>query len=87
MIEAFQMTQAHRKDNSEWPLWLHQAWDKERGEVGSLYPQGTLSDDGLLSVGTLEGRLAVAWDDWITQEDGELSLCKPDIFAATYEPV
>ena len=30
----------------------------------------------------------VSWDDWIIQGvKGELYACKPDIFAATYEPV
>ncbi len=35
VVEAFQMTKKHRWDNSEWPEWLHRAWNTE-GE-GSLY--------------------------------------------------
>jgi hypothetical protein len=39
-------------------------------------------------VHTLEGPLLVSPGDWIiTGVKGEKYLCKPDIFAATYEPV
>lgn len=38
-------------------------------------------------VGTLEGRMKVTLNDWIiTGVKGEHYACKPDIFAATYEP-
>ena len=37
---------------------------------------------------TLEGRMLVRPEDWIiTGVKGERYPCKPDIFAATYEPV
>ena len=35
VIEAFQMTKERRWDNSEWPNWLHEAWNAS-GE-GSMY--------------------------------------------------
>lgn len=39
-------------------------------------------------VDTLEGKLHVSRGDWIiTGVQGERYPCKPDIFAATYEPV
>lgn len=39
-------------------------------------------------VDTLEGRMDVRLGDWIiTGVKGEKYPCKPDIFAATYEPV
>lgn len=38
-------------------------------------------------IDTLEGRMEVSIDDWvITGVKGERYACKPDIFAATYEP-
>ena len=37
-VEAFQMTRERRIDNSEWPEWMHKAWNEERESVGSLYP-------------------------------------------------
>lgn len=88
VIEAFQMTPERRTDNSEWPEWMHQAWNLERETPGALYPTQAGTGDGTLSIGTLEGQHLVSWDDWIIRGvKGELYPCKPDIFAATYEPL
>jgi hypothetical protein len=51
---------------------------------------GVLRDDGTrgIFVPTLEGAMFAAADDWIIKGvKGEFYPCKPDIFAATYEPV
>lgn len=46
------------------------------------------SSDGSLPIETLEGTLSAAPGDWIIKGvQGEFYPCKPDIFAATYEPV
>lgn len=83
VIEAFQMTEERRYDNSEWPHWLHMAWNTE-GE-GSLYCVDSGKD---LFIGTLEGVHAVSWGDFIIQGvSGEIYPCKPDIFEKTYEKV
>lgn len=85
VIQAFQMTYERRWDNSEWPEWLNEAWQKDAGE-GSLFVDG--DDDGreLLCIGTREGIHKVVWNDWIIQGvKGELYPCKPDIFELTYE--
>lgn len=90
VIEAFQMTKASRQDNSGWPIWLHEAWQKEPSDVGSLYPQNFPNSDGMdeLSIHTLEGTHNVTWGDFIIQGvQGEIYPCKPDIFYATYELV
>lgn len=88
VIEAFQMTEARRMDNSEWPSWLHEAWNGNRDEQGTLQRADmtvTLPDP--LEIVTLEGNHLVSWDDWIIKGvKGELYPCKPDIFEATYEP-
>lgn len=93
VIEAFQMTRERRWDNSEWPTWLNEAWQREprKGSVwidpdAPVVPgRETLAE--LLLCGTLEGSLRIDWDDWIIQGvRGELYPCKPDIFEATYEP-
>lgn len=88
VIEAFQMTQARRRDNSEWPSWMHEAWNIERGAPGSLQPSDYPSDGtDELEIVTLEGIHRVSWGDWIIKGvKGELYPCKPDIFAQTYEP-
>ena len=84
VIEAFQMTMGRRWDNSEWPVWLHVAWNTDPSE-GSLWID---EDSERLILGTLEGVYKITFDDWIIQGiKGELYPCKPDIFEATYEPV
>lgn len=45
-------------------------------------------DGSLLMIRTLEGMLHVSVGDWVIQGvQGEFYPCKPDIFAATYDPV
>jgi len=81
------MTRERRDDNSEWPEWLHRAWNLARNEPGALrvsYVGHIPSDE--LEITTPEGVQHITWDDWIIQGvHGELYPCKPNIFAATYE--
>ena len=47
----------------------------------------TDSDGGQLSIETLEGEMTASAGDWIIKGvKGEFYPCKPDIFAATYDP-
>ncbi len=86
VVEAFQMTLVRRGDNSEWPNWLHLAWNKTVNETGSLWIDPADPLWAKLLVGTLEGPHRVDWNDWIIQGiKGELYPCKPDIFDMTYE--
>ena len=90
VVEAFQMTEHRRGDNSGWPSWLHEAWQREHDEPGALFPERWPNSDGKdrLVIHTLEGNHLVEWGDWIIRGvKGELYPCKPDIFAATYEQV
>ena len=93
VIEAFQMTKESRWDNSEWPTWLHEAWQKGAME-GGMYPDPDAPPNPAhesadeLCIGTLEGVHRVTFGDFIIQGvQGELYPCKPDIFEATYEEV
>ena len=84
VIEAFQMTKEHRWDNSEWPNWLNQAWNREPSDVNSFY-YGLIKKENLF-IHTLEGTHKVTFGDYIIQGiKGELYLCKPDIFEESYE--
>jgi hypothetical protein len=89
VIEAFQLTEATRMDNSDWPEWLNKAWNKAEGEDGALFRQNMdapLPD--LLCIQTLEGVHLVQFGDWIIRGvKGELYPRKPEIFAATYDAV
>lgn len=91
VIEAFQMTRERRWDNSEWPAWLHQAWNAQPGE-GAVWidPDAPIAEGqqsaAELVCGTLEGVHRIDWNDWIIQGiKGELYPCKPDIFEESYE--
>lgn len=87
-VDAFQMTRERRDDRSEWPGWLLDAWNKPGTEVGSLQASVPSDLDANLYVLALEGLEKVSWDDFIIRGiRGELYPCKPDIFAASYDPV
>lgn len=84
VIEAFKMTEERRWDNSEWPEWMHRAWNMDCDDEGALFCREI--DKTPLYIRTLEGVQLVGWDDWIIQGvEGEIYPCKPDIFMATYE--
>lgn len=90
VIDAFQMTRARRLDNSEWPEWLHKAWNKPSDEAGAVFPKDYPESNGEdeLCIFTLEGVHLVQFGDWIILGvKGELYPCKPDIFEMTYDPV
>jgi len=88
VIQAFQMTKERRMSNSDWPEWLHEAWNKsnEPGALQRIDRDADMPD--LLEILTLEGVHRVSWGDYIIRDvKGELYPCKPDIFEATYEAV
>lgn len=89
VIEAFQITEISRQDNSDWPEWLHRVWNRERHEVGAVFPSEKKSDGtDRLVVHTLRGLFTVSWNDWIIRGvNGELYPCKPDTFEKTYDVV
>lgn len=61
-----------------WPLWLCEAYDRGDLEVG----------EDSISIKTPEGEMRAEFADWIIRGiKGEIYPCKPDIFAATYDPV
>ena len=87
VIEAFQMTKERRWDNSEWPNWLHIAWNTDPGE-GSVWIDPNDASGQRLVCGILEGVYRIDWNDWIIQGiKGEIYPCKPDIFEQTYDKV
>ena len=92
IVEAFQMTEERRHDNSEWPQWLHEAWNKERHVRGSLHPfnrpGGIVYGIDNLEIKTVDGVHLVNHGDFIIQfANGDLFSSKPDIFEATYDLV
>jgi hypothetical protein len=77
VIEAVQFTEQETAHWQNAPEWLSGAV-----EDGKIYTEG-----GKLCIVTLEGVMTANLGDWIIKGvKGELYPCKPDIFAATYEP-
>lgn len=75
VIEAFQWTGG--PDQTEDPVWIVDAI-----KAGTVRVQ-----DPVLVIDTLEGAMRANVGDWIIKGvKGEIYPCKPDIFAATYEP-
>lgn len=85
-IEAFQLTKETRLSNVDWPPWMHEAWNRGRGTSNSLFPTEMGTDEGDLTIMTLEGREQVSFGDYIIQGiQGLLYPCKSDIFDITYD--
>ena len=79
VIDAWQLTE--ESFNQHVPDWLSEAFKDYRVWVDPI-------DGPAISIMTLDGTLQRAdLGDWIIRGvKGELYPCKPDIFAATYEP-
>lgn len=75
VVDAFQFTGVHRDDYPEW--FINEIVRGRAWYVGEM-----------ASIGTLEGEMRASPGDYIIcGVKGELYPCRPDIFAATYEPV
>ena len=80
VIEAWQVHPDDGMTRQLPPAWLMAAMTREPAAVVPIAGGG-------LSIRTLEGVMKADVGDWIIQGvAGELYPCKPDIFAATYEP-
>ena len=91
VINAFQMTQPVYNEELYWPKWIVEAFENKvmyydmKRYINSVWWE---DDKYQICIHTLEGIMYVDIDDWIIQGvQNELYPCKPDIFAATYEPV
>jgi len=61
--------------------WAHQNMPPEGNSIVTEAPGGALA------IRTMEGEMLAIPNDWIIRGvKGEFYPCKPDIFAATYEP-
>ena len=62
-------------------------WVGNFGEIERFVGGDAEFREGQLVVATLEGPLRASEGDWIIKGvKGEFYPCKPDVFAATYEP-
>lgn len=80
VIEAVQMTDEMRKNFGPFPDWALPHLEAVRTEK--------IHNSEAVFVKTLEGLMHVSVDDFLIRGiKGEVYPCKPDIFAATYDPV
>lgn len=85
VIEAWQFFVSDYQNHLEPANALHPAWLKQAFEDGVAWYQG--GGDPYITIRTLEGDYRANPGDWIIRGiKGELYPCKPDIFAATYDP-
>lgn len=82
------MIEARQYDGSEASRDDIFIWLDENGECASAVRTITDGQESwTLAIGTPKGDALADPGDWIVQDvDGEFYPCKPDIFAATYEP-
>lgn len=75
VIEAMQFTKEAKDQVFHWVTCTH-------------YPSWDANGNPTMTIGTLEGDMIVSLGDYVIKGvKGEFYPCKPDIFAATYEPV
>lgn len=71
-------------DGSDESAILIENWSKGAAKQSKPWRENY----GFMDIATLEGVMTAITGDWIIQGvKGEHYPCKPDIFAATYEPV
>lgn len=89
-IEAFQLTRETRADNSDWPEWMHMAWQKEPGEIGAIWPHNGVRSDGTDELLLKQGDgsvMVVSFGSWIFTSRGFLGVMSNSLFTHTYQAV
>lgn len=70
-----------------WPQWFHDAVSANKVLVYGTGKHSDPREECFAMINTLEGVMRASDGDWIIRGvKGELYPCKPDVFAATYEP-
>ena len=91
IVDAFQMTEKRMRDKSEWPDWVHAAWNHGPVEGGlwltDCSPSSRKVEDGEDMVcGTPEDIVRVYRDGWlIRRAGGDIDAHSDEIFNAKYK--
>lgn len=82
VIEAFRFT------HDPMPDWFMDSLSSNDVRIHDCYDGGGfMQNKGTAHIKTLEGEMTANAGDWIIRGvKGEIYPCKPDIFAATYDP-
>lgn len=82
-VEAFQLTEESRWDNTLWPDWLMAAWKRPNWEVGSVYPTPGEGRSTLMVLMANDGSKTVEFGDWLVKyPSGMLTRLTADQFSA-----
>lgn len=86
-VEGVQLTSAFRSaPRASWPQFIQDAIALDNGAIGSIFPQTPGNLQGPIVVVATDGPQLAQVDDWLIRSmTGELSVMKPDTFAALYE--
>ena len=91
IIEAMQFNGYERMFNAAWGYGAFDITETFSLHGKAIHKSRGGDNNGVLVnywIDTLEGRMLVTDGDWVIRGvKGECYPCKPDIFAATYEPV
>lgn len=88
VIEALNFIDTPGYEVAGYPGGCEPEWYRGARTIDDDDPGFIAYRDGGLVIGTLEGEMRASVGDWIIRGvQGEVYPCKPDIFAATYEPV
>ena len=82
-MESFQVSKANRIDNSNWPNWMHVAWNTPHDRPGALFPSEFPDSDGTdeLVLMTNEGPQRIEFGGWVVRgTDGTLSTAKRGLY-------
>ena len=85
---VFQITEETRRSNENWPNWMHEAWNKDVGDMWSLEPATHPYSDGMdkLALGTPTGRVIIEWDSYLFKAGDGIYVIEPSP-ALVYSPV
>jgi hypothetical protein len=87
LAEAFKMTEEARDDNSAWPTWLNEAWQKDSAEVGAVYPAASAEMRNVV-LRLFDIERVVPFGDYIVRSDrGALFVVAADTFEKDFAPL
>ena len=90
LVEAFRMTRERRSDNRDWPNWLNLAWNRDRNEVGAVWPEHYPHSDGKDRVQLRtpqHNAVVLEFGDWIIRNyDGSLVSYEDGWFRRNFKP-
>lgn len=91
IVEVFVFSEEMRWDNSDWPTWMHDAWQKSVSEIGCIFlsPDGCLKGEDLkVFLSTEYGNKIIEYGDYIVKKnDGSIYPYNPTVFNLYHEEI